>query len=135
MYRILALFLLITLSVSCKKVIERKKEQAVIDAITNGTWLVELYSENGLVRTGDFKGYEFKFNENETLNALRAGSTIPGTWKADVAQYSITTNFPSATDPLKKLNGVWKLTDSYLDYVEAESTTSGVEKKLHLRKK
>ena len=133
MFRLLPLFLLMTLSFSCKKAIERKKEQIVIDAITNGVWFVEYYAEAGLVKTGEFEGFEFKFNENETLNALKAGTSVAGIWKADVAAKSITTNFPDATDPLKKLNSEWLLTDSYLDYVEAE-TTSGTPKTLHLRK-
>jgi hypothetical protein len=134
MFRLAGLLLLLTLSFSCKKAIERKKEQIVIDAIINGVWLVDYYSEAGLARTEEFEGFEFKFNENETLNALSTGTSMPGTWKADVAAKSITTNFPTATDPLKKLNTVWLITDSYLDYVEAE-TTSGTPKTLHLRKK
>ncbi len=135
MFRLLPLLFLMSLSLSCKKAIERKKEQVVIEAITNGVWYVQFYKEDGTEKTGEFNGFEFKFNENETLNALRAGTNVPGTWKADVAAKSITTNFPTAVDPLKKLNSLWRITDSYLDYVEAESTASGTLKTLHLRKK
>ncbi|RYY31021.1 MAG: hypothetical protein EOO04_02825 [Chitinophagaceae bacterium] len=63
MFRLIPLLLLMTLCLSCKKVIERKKEQVVIDAITNGVWFVEYYSEEGLTGTSEFGGYEFKFNE------------------------------------------------------------------------
>ena len=106
-----------------------------MDAITSGLWRVELYSENGVVMTSDYSDYEFKFNDDETLNALKTGSSFPGTWKPDISKYTITTNFPGAIDPLKKLNSIWKLTDSDWDYVRAESSESGEKKILHLRKK
>ena len=106
-----------------------------MDAITKGLWIVDLYTEGGVVMTGDYAGYEFKFNDNETLNALKSGSSVPGTWKPNITQYTITTNFPGATDPLDKLSSTWKLTDSDWDYVKSESSTTGIRRVLHLRKK
>jgi len=135
MRRLLPLLLLSLLSISCKKAIEKKKEQVVMDAITNGLWLVDLYTENGIIMTSDFAGYEFKFNDNETLNALKQGSSVAGTWKTDLVQYSITTDFPGATNPLVKLSSVWTLTDSDWDYVKSESTVLSMKRVLYLRKK
>ena len=135
MLKLLPFILLCCLSFSCKKAIERKQEQIVMDAITSGFWRVELYSEDGAVMTSDYSEYEFKFNDDETLNALKTGSSFPGTWKSDISQYTITTNFPGAIDPLKKLSSIWKLTDSDWDYVRAESSVTGIRKVLYLRKK
>ena len=106
-----------------------------MDAVTNGVWIIELYSEDGITMTTLFNGYEFKFNDNETLTALRQGSATPGTWKTDVAQYSITTNFPGVPEPLSNLNAIWRLTDSDWTWVKSESSVSGIKKILHLRKK
>ena len=106
-----------------------------MDAITQGFWIVDLYSEDGVVMTSNYAGFEFKFNENETLNAIKSGTSTSGTWKPNITQYTITTNFPTATDPLDKLSSTWKLTDSDWDYVKSESSTTGIRRVLHLRKK
>jgi hypothetical protein len=135
MLKLFPIFLLCLFSFSCKKAIERKKEQIVMDAITSGVWIVELYSEDGVVLTSDYAGYEFKFNENETLNAIKLSANVPGTWKPDITNYSITTNFPTATNPLNKLNSTWTLTDSDWDYVKSQSVLTGVNRILNLRKK
>src|SRR5687768_7428025 len=135
MLRIVPLLLLFLCSFSCKKAIERKQEQVIMDAITNGLWVVELYTENGEILTGEYNGYEFKFNDNETLNAIRSGTSVAGTWKPDITLYTITTNFPGAAYPLTELSSVWKLTDSDWDYVKSVSSVNGVQKVLHLRKK
>jgi hypothetical protein len=135
MARFITILLFCVFTISCKKTIERKQEQIVMDAITKGLWIVDLYSEDGAVMTGDYAGYEFKFNDNETLTALKSGSSVSGTWKPNISQYTITTNFPGATVPLDKLSSVWKLTDSDWDYVKSESSVTGVRRVLHLRKK
>ena len=45
-----------------------------MDAITQGFWIVDLYSEDGVVMTSNYAGFEFKFNDNETLNAFKSGN-------------------------------------------------------------
>lgn len=104
-------------------------------AITDGIWTVEKYLEGSNNITADFSDYDFKFNSDGSVTGTRAGSTSTGTWAGNISNYSITSNFPTAPDPVIKLNGVWKLTDSYWDYVEAEMTTGAGTNILHLRKK
>jgi len=127
-------FTLLFLS-SCKKAIEDKKKDLVIDAMTNGVWIVEQYFEGTNNISGDFLNYEFKFYENGTVTSTKGSETANGTWSGNVSNYSITSQFPSATNPVIKLNGVWHIKDSYWDYVEAEMTTSTGINVLHLRKK
>lgn len=135
MRKLLPLLLICVLSISCKKYVEKQKEEIAMDIITNGYWKVEYYTEDAIDMTAAYNGYEFKFNDNETLNAIKPGSTLPGTWKANIADYSITTDFPGSALPISSLNGLWKLKDSGSDFVKAENTQSGVTKFLHLRKK
>jgi hypothetical protein len=130
----LSVFLVCLNLVSCKKAIEKKQRDILIDAITNGEWQVQQYLEGTVDWTSLFYGYKFQFEENGTIHCRYGGMMVDGTWAGDINNYSITSNFPTATDPLKKLNGVWKLTDSYWDYVEAEMNTPSGKNILHLKK-
>ncbi len=124
------------ISFSCKKAIEQQQKNIIIDAMTNGRWYVEQYKDNGTDVTGDFFGYEFQFYENGNVDGIKNSVSQSGTWNADVTNYTITAAFPAiASDTLKRLNYTWKITDSYLNYVEAKTTTAIGDNILHLRKK
>lgn len=122
-------------SLSCKKAIEKKTRDMLVDAITNGYWIVEQYVEKQADITTDFTGYDFKFSENGTVISIYSGANTNGTWAGNVSDYTITSDFPTASDPLKKLNGVWKLVDSDWDYVKAEMIVGSEKNILKLRKK
>jgi hypothetical protein len=122
-------------SMSCKKAIEKKAQDMVMDAMTNGEWIVEQYMEGSNNISSQFLNYYFKFNSNGTVTGTINSTSTEGTWTGNATDYTITSDFPSAGDPLKKLNGVWKIKDSYWDYVKAEMPTSGGTNVLTLRKK
>jgi hypothetical protein len=69
------------------------------------------------------------------VHSIYGSSREHGTWSGDINTYSITSQFPTASDPLKRLNGTWKLTDSYWDFVKAEMNTVNGKNILHLKKK
>jgi hypothetical protein len=124
------------ISFSCKKAIEQKQKDIIVQAMTTGHWYVEQYLDTTTDVTGDFFGYEFQFYENGTVDGIINTSTKKGTWSSDITKYTITAAFPpSAGDTLKRLNYTWKITDSYLDYVKAKTTTVNGDNILHLRKK
>lgn len=131
---LLTLFLLIGMC-SCKKLIDQKKQNTIMDAITNGIWVVDYYLEGSNDISASFTGYEFQFKNDGTVTGTASGNSTAGTWSGNASNYSITSNFPSAIDPVKKLNGIWLIKDSYWDYVEAEMTTSSGKNILHLSKK
>jgi hypothetical protein len=135
----IALFSAISLLVitsSCKKAIEQKQKDIIIEAMTTGRWFVEQYKDTTTDVTADFFGYEFQFYENGTVDGILNTTTRSGTWSSDISSYTITAAFPPAAgDTLKRLNYTWKITDSYLDYVEAKTTTASGDNILHLRKK
>lgn len=137
MKKLLPLFALIILTsgLSCKKFIENKQRDAILDAMTDGVWLVEQYFENSVNITGDFYNYEFQFYENGTVKGTLGTEVANGTWVADTDKYTITSEFPAATNPVAKLNFTWLIKDSYWDYVKAETTTPAGKNILHLRKK
>lgn len=131
----IAAILFLFISLGCKKKIEDKQKDILVEAMTNGIWIVEFYKEDTVDITTDFSGYEFQFFENGTVNANKGGTITSGTWSGDINTATITSNFPTAGNPLLKLNGTWKVTDSYWNYVEAEMNTPTGKNKLHLLKK
>ena len=52
----------------------------------------------------------------------------------EVSDFSITSEFPGAGDPLQKLDGHWVIKDSGLTFVKADLNTSGATMHLHLVK-
>jgi hypothetical protein len=120
---------------SCKKAIEQKQDDLILKAITDGSWMVEQYFENGSNISYEFLNYDFKFNGDGTVIGTISGDTTKGTWSGSSISASITSTFPTSSTPLVKLNAVWKITDSYWDYVEAKTTIGSDSMILHLRKK
>ncbi len=129
------LMLMAISTISCKKTVEDKKIDLLVQAMTNGVWLVDLYTDAGTDITTDFQGYEFQFLENGTVMGTKNSVMTHGTWVGDINTQTITSDFPGAPYPLLKLNGTWKITDSYLDYVKSEMGTGTSKLVLHLKKK
>lgn len=128
-------FFALVLSTSCKKAIEKKVEEKIMGAITTGEWIVEQYKEGENNLSNLFLNYYFKFNSNGTLTGTIKSTATDGTWEPNKTDFTIFTDFPTAVDPLKKLNGLWKIKDSDWDYVKAEMQTTDGIKLLILRKK
>lgn len=125
----------IVTGISCKKTVDKKIENYIIDIMVDGKWYMYEFLEDSVDVTYIFDGFEFQFFENETVDAIVDNTTTKGTWKGDLSNLSITSNFPSATTPLNKLNTTWKIYDSYTNAVFAESTTGGITSKMKLVKK
>jgi hypothetical protein len=133
--RILFFCLFLPLTFSCNKIIEKKKESVAMDAITNGRWYVKDYKAAGVYVTSEFNGYEFQFYDNGKVDAFLNTSVTNGTWVGDLNAETITSNFAGATQPVSRLNGVWKLTDNSWTYVKAYNVNGADTNFLDLQKK
>lgn len=102
--------------------------------ITNGQWVVASYLIDTAAITDQFSGYKFKFDENGTVTGTVGSSSTEGTWIAEITDYSITSEFPGAIDPLQKLNGHWIIRDSGTTFVKADFKTDTGTMHLHLTK-
>lgn len=118
---------------SCTKTIEKKKEQALVDAITNGRWIITQFKISGTDTTSIFNGYEFQFYEQGTVDAVYPIGKNTGTWVGNMGDLTITANFITTSDTLQQLNDVWKITDSDWDYVRANAQNG--TKLLYMKKK
>ena len=119
---------------SCKKAIQQQEQNAVMNIITSGVWYVQTYNEDSIDITASFSGYVFQFNQNGTVTGTKDSVATAGTWSANITNRTITSNFPNPPVPLNKLNSVWKITDSGLDYVVANSTINDSTENLRLQK-
>lgn len=99
-------------TISCKKKIEEIKEQAVVDAMTDGTWTVTRFIENNTNITSGFVGWEIKYFNNNTLTVTKVGNpVVNGIWSGDASTFSFTSSFTTAAPaPLEKLPGTWLVT-------------------------
>jgi len=129
------LLLSITFASCSKKAIQTAQTDMLMQVITDGTWYVFTYTEAGVDITANFANYFFKFNTNTAVDGSLNGTVTSGTWSGSISTQTIVANFPGAGAPLRKLNGTWLIKDSYLDYVKAELTVSGVLKQLYLKKR
>lgn len=138
--RLFLLFVLIpaflSTVVSCKKVKEDIGKQYIIKVMTDGRWVVEKFTENETEdMTGMFDGYEFQFMEDGKVYSYYSAEKQTGTWEGNTTNLTITSSFPAATDPLKKLNDVWKISNNTTKSVEATPFNSSRVAFLKLVKK
>lgn len=120
---------------SCKKAIEDIQGNIILDAMTNGQWIVYEFTSAGENLTSEFDPYSFQFYRDGSVSALTSSSDTKGTWAGNTTNRTITAEFPGASDPLGNLNAVWRMTDSSWDFVKAETTLNNIRKTVWLRKK
>jgi hypothetical protein len=132
---LLPAFLFITLLGSCKKAIENKQEQIVMNAITTGSWKVSNYLKGSESSTAKFDNYSFKFHPNYTVDALRNSVLeASGYWEENRDAGTITAGFNNSGEPLSLLNGVWHILETTWTSVEANQVVNGETRLLKLEK-
>jgi len=131
---ILLLLSICLISNSCKKYVQQQEQNALVSLVTNGVWVVTRYLDNGTDITPSFSGYLFRFSTNGTVTGTLGTVVSNGTWSGDINTKTIISDFPSAGNPLQKLNHTWKITDSYTDSVAANTVVDTSVNVLNLRK-
>jgi hypothetical protein len=130
------ILLLISITIAhCAKKVEEVQKDLVIQAMTSGRWVVQAFSENGTDLSTEFGPYEFQFFENGTVQGINGAAVTNGTWVGDANALTIFSNFPSASDPILRLNDTWKITKNSMSLVEAKPVNTGRTAFLKLVKK
>jgi hypothetical protein len=130
------ILIIISISIAhCAKTVEDIKKDFVIEVMTSGRWVVEVFSENSVDLSAEFGPYEFQFYENGTVQGIRGAAVTNGTWVGDAGALTIYSNFPSGNDTIIRLNDTWKITRNTLNLVEARPVNTGRNAYLKLVKR
>jgi hypothetical protein len=128
--------LLVLPILSCKKTSERIAQDLVIQAMTNGQWVITSFKQNGTDITTDFSVYKFQYYSNKTVDAINNGTVEKtGVWDGDAKTMTTTASFVNANFPLSLINGSWHITNNSWTFVEATQTNGSEVKTLRLDKK
>lgn len=135
MQRLLIPMLTALLFTACKDPIEQKKENMILDAMTDGQWKVTSYQKGNIDATSSFTGYSFQFYRNRTVDALKSSAVEQqGSWAEDASKLTITATFSNPTEPLILLNGTWQITRTTWTSVNANQSINGELRVLRLDK-
>ena len=114
--------LIIAISVAhCSK--KEVQQNIIIQAMTNGRWVVQHFTENTLDVSTEFTTYEFQFYENGTVQSISGSVITNGTWTANPDARTISSIFPTGNDTLKRLNDTWKIFNNSYTLVEANPSS------------
>ena len=131
---IIVSLLFVLLFSGCKKAIEEKQKDLIIQAMVNGQWQITNFVHNGQTITDDFNGYKFQYYSNKTVDAIKIGLVEKtGTWDGDAETMTTSANFDAGA-PLSLINGSWHIDNSSWTFVVATQTVGSETKTMRLDK-
>lgn len=134
---ILMMFFLVTgINSGCQKAVVDASKELLLEIMTNGRWVIEVYSQDNIDLTAEYAGYEFQFYRDGKLDGIKGSEVISGTWVPDTRNLTMQSNFPSGSNTLLiRLNETWKITKSSMSHVEAKPLSNTKTAYLKLIKK
>src|SRR5690349_14757839 len=113
MKKLIPALCLIFFFTGCKKAIEKLKQDAVVNAMVDGQWVITSFVQNGTDITTNFTGYKFQYYRDKTVDAIKDGTLEKkGTWDGDASTMTTSASFTGVTAPLLLINGSWHIDDS-----------------------
>jgi hypothetical protein len=135
MKKIFGLLLFLPLIFGCKKTVDEVAQDLVVQAMTNGQWIITRFTQNSTDITSNFTGYKFQYYSNKTVDAIKNGvKERTGNWDGNATNMTTWADFPAAPSPISLINGTWNITKNSWTYVEATQTNGMEVKTLRLDK-
>lgn len=129
-------FLVTGISSGCQKAVVDASKELLLEIMTNGRWVIEVYSQDNIDLTAEYAGYEFQFYRDGKLEGIKGSEVVSGTWVPDTRNLTMQSNFPSGSNTLLiRLNETWKITKSSMSHVEAKPLSNTKTAYLKLIKK
>ena len=119
---ILALLMIVA---SCKKDDNSSSTSSINSTIQQGKWKVTSFIDSGDDETNHYSNYEFQFNSDGTVTAIKTGSTVNGTWSNgnDDSQQKLYLTFSTA--PFDELNDNWHIISQSASQIKLEDVSGG----------
>jgi hypothetical protein len=97
---------------------------SLTNTITNGTWFISYYFDD-LDETSNYNGYNFTFNTNGTLIAIKNSASTNGTWSnyMDSGQEKLEFAFDGLT--LDDLEDDWKVIEFSSNIIKLKDVSGG----------
>lgn len=129
-------FLVTGINSGCQKAVVDASKELLLEIMTNGRWVIEVYSQDNIDLTAEYAGYEFQFYRDGKLEGINGPGVTSGTWVPDTRNLTMQSNFPSGSNTLLiRLNETWKITKSSMSHVEAKPLSNTKTAYLKLIKK
>lgn len=106
---------------SCSKDNDSPSTKSIIQ---QGKWKIVLFNDNGSVETANYTGYEFTFNTNGTVNAVKNSATTSGTWNVGANENLNKLNLNFTSLALIELNEEWVFQEKSYSLVKLEHVNS-----------
>lgn len=124
------------MNTGCKKAVVDASKELLLEIMTNGRWVVEVYSLDNIDLTAEYTGYEFQFYRDGNLQGIKGSDVTNGTWVPDTRNLTMQSSFPLGSNTLLiRLNETWKITKSSMSHVEAKPLSNTKTAYLKLIKK
>lgn len=124
------------MNTGCKKAVVDASKELLLEIMTNGRWVVEVYSQDNIDLTAEYTGYEFQFYRDGNLQGIKGSDVTNGTWVPDTRNLTMQSSFPlGSINLLIRLNETWKITKSSMSHVEAKPLSNTKTAYLKLVKK
>jgi len=97
------------------------------NSIVSGTWRVTLFSEDGVVQTSNYNGYNFTFNANSTVEAVNGTTVRTGTWTTgtDDSTPKLILTFTATTGPFEEISEDWRIVSVSASRIELRHVSGG----------
>jgi hypothetical protein len=108
----------------------------IATVITQGSWFVHYYFDNGSDETSDYAAYSFTFNASGSVLATKSGVTITGSWTelSDDGLTKMQISFPVTDIKLNKLNDKWVISSKTNDLIQLKDDNPSKNEALHFKK-
>jgi len=101
-------------------------DSSTSEIVGQGTWKITLFNDSGNEETQNFAGYNFTFNTNGTIAAVKNTSTVDGIWNTGVddSQNKLLLDFGS-TVQFSELNEDWVILGQTVSKIRLEHVSGG----------
>ncbi len=108
---------------SCKKNATPVTTSAILQ---EDSWRITFFEDSGTNETYKFSGYVFTFSSDGNVAAIKASSTINGTWNSgsDDSENKLTLEFGVAS-PFNELNDDWHVIEKAATKIRLEDVSGG----------